>query len=216
MKSIDVFQEQLNAIKNSSNLLDIETDLTQYGVTEEYFSKILSSVTLLYDFSYKYLHNSTLASKLSELTSLQKEDSVCLCMLIDVMRCYNGLNHSISFTTPEGIALLILLSKVYDIGHFELYIDLKYVDSKSLMLSNLLPYIDECSNELGKDCLIISSLLEKDNPEADIQYRKIIYKLCKNIAEVDGVILWEEKEHLEIIARLDDDDESNDIDVTSL
>ena len=35
-----------------------------------------------------------------------------ICLIIDVLRCYEGLGHPTTFTTPEGVALLIFLDKM--------------------------------------------------------------------------------------------------------
>ena len=50
----------------------------------------------------------------------------------------------------------------------------------------------------------------------DIAYRRLIYRLCKAIAEVDGVLSVLEREWLDEVARLDDDDPRNDIDVSDI
>ena len=64
--------------------------------------------------------------------------------------------------------------------------------------------------------LLISSILENTDPDADKLYRQLLYKLCKSIASVDGNIAIEEKEWLEEIAHLDDDDTTNDIEIKEL
>ena len=87
--------------------------------------------------------------------------------------------------------------------------------AKSLI--DIIPYIDQCSQEIGNtNTLLISSVLESTDPDADILYRQLLYKLCKSIASVDGNLAIEEKEWLEEIARLDDDDLTNDIDVNDI
>jgi hypothetical protein len=47
-------------------------------------------------------------------------------------------------------------------------------------------------------------------------YRKLIYHLCKTIAEVDGQISEVEEDWLKEIALLNDNDLNNDIDVMGL
>lgn len=77
--------------------------------------------------------------------------------------------------------------------------------------------IDQCSHEIGSmSTLLISSILENTNSDIDKMYRKLLYKLCESIASVDGVIAIEEKEWLEEIARLDDEDATNDIEINEL
>ena len=44
----------------------------------------------------------------------------------------------------------------------------------------------------------------------------LLYNLCKKIAEVDGEISFSEKEWLNEIALLNDDDPDNDIDISGL
>lgn len=54
---------------------------------------------------------------------------------------------------------------------------------------------------------------EKESPDLDKCYRKLLYNLCKKIVEVDGKITLSEKEWLNEITLLNDDDPDNDIDM---
>lgn len=138
-------------------------------------------------------------------------------MLIDVLRCYDGLGHPTSFTTPEGIALMVLLGKNMSIGEINSYEQLETVNSATLSLIDIIPYISECSDELGqKYSLFMSTIFEKEASDIDRLYRMLLYNLCKRIAEVDGEISISEKEWLEEIALLADDDPDNDVDISGL
>lgn len=215
MESINNYREQVKRLRSLTNYDSLNTDLTQYGVTEEYYNKIVKAVSLLVDFEKKYLRSHRLYNSISEIIDDFDDEDLKLCILIDVMRCYDGLNHPTSFTTPEGVALLILISRMYEIGNISSYEDLRNVDSSTISIIDLTPSIFECSCEMGKKySLFLSEILEKNEPQVDNLYRILIYNLCKRIAEVDGVISISEKEWLEEIARLDDDDVTNDIDIS--
>ena len=132
-------------------------------------------------------------------------------MLIDIMRCYDGLNHPTSFNTPEGVALMMLMDKMIGQAKIERK-QLAVVSSTTLELIDIIPYINECSYELGnRYSLFMSSVFEKTSPDMDKLYRRLIYNLCKHIAEVDSVNTISEKDWLNEIALLNDNDPENDI-----
>ncbi len=144
-------------------------------------------------------------------------ENVKFCLLIDVLRCYDGLSHSTTFTTPEGIALIVLLDKIIGDNSIITYKQLESVKSSTLSLIDLVPYISECSEQLGS-CysLYLPTIFEKKAPDMERLYRRLLYNLCKTIAEVDGEISIAEKEWLNEIALLNDDDPDNDIDISEL
>ena len=95
------------------------------------------------------------------------------------------------------------------------YQSLDKIKESTISLINILPFIAQCSTELpdNESELFISKLLISIDLSKDILYRKFIYRFCKMVAEVDNKISISEKEWLEEILRLDDDDISNDIEV---
>lgn len=215
MESFKKYREQLGELKNLTNEDSLSVDLLQYGISETYYAKVNKAVKLLVDFETKYLRSHRLFNSISDVIEDFDDEDMKLCVLIDVMRCYDGLNHPTSFITPEGVALLILICRFYGIGNIQSYKDLGNVNSSTISIIDITPTIDECSYELGKrHCLFLSALLEKQDLQVDTLYRMLIYNLCKRIAEVDGDISISEKEWLEEIARLDDDDVTNDINVS--
>lgn len=172
---------------------------------------------MLIEFYHKYLTASDVWSKIVEKLHDERTENVKFCLLVDVTRCYGGLDHPTSFTTPEGIALMILLGKVFGIGEIQSYEQLAKVNSATLSLIDLLPYIGELSDELGKRySLFLSPILQDISPNTNRLYRVLLYNLCKRIAEVDGEISLSEKEWLDEIALLNDDDPTNDIDVSKI
>lgn len=112
---------------------------------------------------------------------------------------------------------MVLLGKILCVGEIQTYEQLKSVNSATLSLIDIIPYISECSDELGnRYSLFLSSMIEKESPDIDRLYRMLLYNLCKKIAEVDGEISYSEKEWLNEIALLNDDDPDNDIDISGL
>ena len=112
---------------------------------------------------------------------------------------------------------MILLGKILCVGEIQAYEQLESVNSATLSLIDIIPFISECSEELGnRYSLFLSSVLEKESPDVDRLYRMLLYNLCKKIAEVDGEISISEKEWLNEIALLNDDDPDNDIDISGL
>ena len=220
MNSLDnLYEQYYNLIENIQENTNngYTSDLLQYGITKEYFEEVVKATGLLQNFYDKYLTIDNIRNAVFEKISDNHAENVKFCMLIDVLRCYDGLGHPTSFTTPEGIALMVLLGKIMSLGEINSYEQLETVNSATLSLIDIIPYISECSDELGqKYSLFMSTIFEKEASDIDRLYRMLLYNLCKRIAEVDGEISISEKEWLEEIALLADDDPDNDVDISGL
>lgn len=193
------------------------TNLLQYDITEDYFLKVSRAVELLHRFYEAKLANTTIRNAVAYRVYHNHENNVKFCLLIDVLRCYDGLNHPTTFTTPEGIALMVLLDKIIGNNKIMAYEQLSTVDSSTLSLIDIVPYLSECSEQLGsRYSLYLPTIFEKKTPDMEQLYRRILYNLCKTIAEVDGEISVAEEEWLREIALLNDDDPDNDIDISGL
>lgn len=215
----NLYEQYYNLLENIQENTDkgIATNLLQYGITEDYYNEVVKATELLCNFYNKYMTNDIIRSAVYERLNNNQADNVRFCMLADVLRCYEGLNHPSSFTTPEGIALMILLGKIFGFGEVNSYEQLGAVNSVTLSLIDIIPYISEFSDELGqKYSLFMSTIFEKESPDIDQLYRRLLYTLCKKIAEVDGKLSLSEKDWLNEIALLNDDDPDNDIDIRGL
>lgn len=220
MESLNTLYEQYNHLKSKlQNDVDSEitTNLLQSGITREYFDKVNTALELLLKFYDRHLSNIRIHDAVCASLNSQRKENVKFCMLIDIMRCYDGLDHPTSFNTPEGVALMMLVDKMIGEAKIERYEQLARVSSTTLELIDIIPYINECSYELGnRYSLFMSSIFEKVSLDMDKLYRRLIYNLCKPIAEVNGVITISEKDWLNEIALLNDDDPENDIDIKGL
>ena len=207
-----LYKEKVN--KDDS---DFTTDLLQYGITEDYFNKVSRAVELLLKFYEVKLSNTTIRNAVAYRLNHNYTENVKFCLLIDVLRCYDGLGHPTTFTTPEGIALMVLLDKLIGENRIEAYEQLSEIDSATLSLIDLVPYLSECSEQLGsRYSLYLPTIFEKKAPEIEQLYRRTLYNLCKTIAEVDSEITAAEEEWLNEIALLNDDDPDNDVDISGL
>lgn len=220
MESIEILYEQyynlLERIQENSSS-DFATNLLQYDITQDYYNQVDKAAGLLKNFYDKYLKGSNIEEPINERFQSRRVENVKFGLLIDVLRCYDGLDHPSSFTTPEGIALMILLGKILCVGEIQSYEQLESVSSATLSLIDIIPYISECSEDLGnRYSLFMSRMIEKESPDIDRLYRMLLYNLCKKIAEVDGKISFSEKEWLNEIALLNDDDPNNDIDICDI
>lgn len=196
---------------------DFTTNLLQYDITEDYFLKVKKAVELLFRFYEAKLTNATIRNAVAYRFNHSHADNVKFCLLIDVLRCYDGLSHPTTFTTPEGIALMVLLDKIIGEGKIIAYDQLSTVDSATLSLIDLVPYLTDCSELLGSTySLYLPTIFEKKAPDVELLYRRTLYNLCKTIAEVDGEISEAEKEWLNETTLLNDDDPDNDIDISGL
>lgn len=215
MKDLIKYKEQLALLKNLECDDSLHVNLIQCGVTKKYYSDVEASIKLLVEFEKRHLQTQKIINLMGDkLDGFSDEDAKFL-VLIDVIRSLEGMGHTTSITTPEGIALLMFMCRLFNIGNIYTYEDLKYIDTATISVFDIIPIIADCSDKLGnRQGLLLSEILEKNDCEIDILYRKLIYNLCKRIAEVDRRISIQEKEWLEGIARLDDDDVTNDIDMS--
>ena len=95
------------------------------------------------------------------------------------------------------------------------YKQLETVSATTLSLIDLVPYLSECSEQLGsKYTLYLPTIFEKKAPDLERLYRRLLYNLCKTIAEVDGEISTAEEEWLNEIACLMTMIPDNDIDIS--
>lgn len=195
----------------------LSTNLLQYDITEDYFLKVSSAVELLLSLYEAKLTNTTIRNAVAYRINHNHANNVKFCLLIDVLRCYDGLSHPTTFTTPEGIALMVLLDKIIGERKIVTYEQLSAVDSATLSLIDLVPYLSDCSDQLGsRYTLYLPTIFKKKAPDLERLYRRTLYNLCKTIAEVDGAISAAEEEWLNEIALLNDDDPDNDIDLCGL
>lgn len=220
MESINILYEHYNRLKTELQgeiENDVTTNLLQSGITRGYYDKVNAAIELLQKFYDRHLTSNRIYDAVSASLNSSRKENVKFCMLIDIMRCYDGLDHPTSFNTPEGVALMMLLDKTIGLAQINRYENLASVSSKTLELIDIIPFINECSYALGnRYSLFLSSIFEKVSPDMDRLYRRLLYNLCKHIAEVDGLITISEKDWLNEIALLNDNDPDNDIDIRGL
>ena len=220
MESLNTLYEHYNRLKTELQGVienDVTTNLLQSGITKDYYDKVNTAIELLQKFYDRHLTSNRIYDAVSTSLNSSRKENVKFCMLIDIMRCYDGLDHPTSFNSPEGVALMMLMDRTIGLAQINRFENLASVSSKTLELIDIIPYINECSYALGnRYSLFVSSVFEKTSPDMDKLYRRLIYNLCKHIAEVDGVITISEKDWLNEIALLNDDDPDNDIDIRGL
>ncbi|MBO4656445.1 MAG: hypothetical protein J5639_01595 [Bacteroidales bacterium] len=217
MNAFEWYFEQLKYVTSIKPDLDgVTIDLTSSGVSKEYFTKIDERSDKLLDFYKRSVATQEVRDALRRIVAIegyQDDDDLMLCLLMDFVYCFDGLNHPTSLNTCEGLALLNVMAKVYRPDYYMSYEDLSETPQFIINLDSMVSYIWGCIEETDvmKTQSIVSSLLQVVNPEADKEYRIILYKLCEAISEADGIISTSEREFLMNVLRLDDDDVSNDI-----
>ena len=160
----DLYKEKVNE-DNS----EFTTDLLRYNITQDYYNKVNLATELLQRFYDAKLANSTIRNAVAYRLNNNNADNVKFCLLIDVLRCYDGLDHPTTFTRPEGIALLILLDKI--IGNKEImeYSQLGSISAATLSLIDLVPYLSDCSVQLGsRYSLYLPTIFEKKAPDLEL------------------------------------------------
>lgn len=222
MSAFSDYYNRLNVVINANyDLDDIPIDLTSSGVTREYYAKIDERSDALLVFFQKEIANPEVKASLRRLEIIDEykdDEELMLCLMMDIVHCFEGLGHPTSLNTCEGIALLNIMEKVYRPDYFMPFEELSEVPQFIINLDGMVSYIEGCieATELLKTQSIISVLLQDVNPEADKEYRILLYRLCESISEADGIISKEEREFLMSVLRLDDDDVTNDIETDSI
>ena len=169
--------EQYSLLKDmlKENMNDFSADLLQYGITEDYYRKVDEATELLFTFYNARLDNATIHNALSYRLNDNHAGNVKMCLLIDVLKCYDGLSHPSTFTTPEGTALLLLLDKILGNREIKSYAHLGAVSSPTLSLIDIIPYVSECSEGLGTNySLYLPTILQKKSPRDEHLYRRLI------------------------------------------
>jgi hypothetical protein len=228
MECFTDFYERLEALtvlptNNSTDDTEddvITVDISNPNISIDYFNKIDHLSSVLVAFYDNYIADARMHQALHELFNTRRRknyDDLKLALMVDVVRAYEGLDHSTSLQTPEGIALLMLLVKMFRPDYFINYSELNAVPSDIINLDGIVPYISACSDEMStvEEGLIISKLLSGVHSKAEPTYRKCLYYLFEAVSNVDGVISISEKEYLMELLNLNDDDVSNDISVES-
>ena len=225
MSAYSEYFDRLNAVTNANyDVDDLTVDLSASGVTPEYFAKIDGRSDALLEFFNDTIAKPEVRETFKGIVPLdgnyseKDNEDLMLCLLMDLVQCFEDLNHSTSLSSCEGLALLNVLAKVYRPDYYMSYGDLSEVPSFIINLDGMVSYIEGCieSTDIIKQQSIISSVLQVVNTEADKQYRILMYRLCEAISEADGIISDAERSFLMTVLRLDDDDVTNDIETDSI
>lgn len=199
---------------------DFKSDLS-FGISEEYFEKVDHASTTLVNFYERYVADSVMHFALHSRINTRRRknyDDLKLMVMVDVVRAYEGLDHSTRLNCPEGIALLLLLVKLFRPDYFISYEGLKEIPTDIINLDGIVPYISAVSDmiDIPTEESVISELLLEAHPKHERSYRICLYHLFEAVSEADGVISLSEREYLMTLLHLDDDDVSNDINIDSI
>lgn len=219
---IDMLKHLRDNVKSEEPETELDSLLTDlsFGIEEGYFERIDHATSALVSFYERYIADANMHTILHEYVNTHRRknyDDLKLMLMIDVVRAYDSLNHATSLSSPEGIALLMLLIKVFRPDFFLTYDGLKAIPEDIINLDSIVPYISDCSNQLDypEGGSVIATLLRETHPKAEILYRKCMFRLFESVSAVDGIISLSEKEYLMTLLRLDDDDVNNDIEIES-
>ena len=191
------------------------------NIDERYFENVDYATSSIVSFYEDYISDTRMHVALQSRMNTRRRknyDDLKLMLMIDIERAYEGLHHPTRLNSPEGLALFLLLVKMFRPDFFVTYEGLKAIPEDIINLDGLVPYISNCSAQIDipEKESVISILLQEVRPKADRFYRVYLYRLFEAVAQVDGIITEEEQNYLKKLLRLDDDDVSNDIDIESV
>lgn len=198
----------------------LTSDLSR-NIEERYFDIVDHATTTIVSFYEDYIADTRMHVALHERMNTRRRknyDDLKLMLMIDVVRAYEGLHHPTRLNSPEGIALFLLLVKLFRPDYFVTYEGLKAVPEEIINLDGIVPYISDCSAQIDIDenKSVISTLLMEAHPKAERRYRVYLYRLFEAVAQVDGILTENEKYYLKGLLHLDDDDITNDIVIDSI
>ena len=160
MDCFNEFYERLEALTQPPVVEDDEeleiidesfkSDLS-VGIDEKYFDKIDQASSMILSFYERYIADTRMHVALHERVNTRRRknyDDLKLMLMVDVIRAYEGLNHSTRLNCPEGIALLMLLVKFFRPDYFISYQGLKEIPEDIINLDGLVPYISDCSEQI--------------------------------------------------------------------
>ena len=216
----DYFQRLEVIVNQNYDDTAFPSDLTGSGITKEYFSKIDQLSDSLLVFIQDTVITPDVIQKAAKSFPFENKgpEGVMLCFLMDLVNCYEEMNHRTNLSSSEGIALLNILEKVYRPDYYMAYDYLSEVPQIIINLDEMVVFISGCieaTPQVKKESLI-SSLLQGLDTEADKEYRIRMYYLCEAISEADGKITPSESDYLKSLLRLDDNDINNDILIDSI
>ncbi len=141
MDAFKLLHEQYTQLRKKLNEEpdSFSVDLLQNGITEEYYNKVDVATSLLCKFYEVKLLPLNLHNALAYRLNDNHYENLKICLLIDVIRSYEGLGHATSFNTPEGIALMILLDKMIGNKEIVTYRQLAKVSTATLSLIDIIP-----------------------------------------------------------------------------
>lgn len=200
--------------------LDIKSDLS-FGISEHYFEKVDHASTTLVNFYDKYIADTVMHFALHSRINTRRRknyDDLKLMVMVDVVRAYEGLDHSTRLNCPEGIALLLLLVKFFRPDFFISFEGLKEIPTEIINLDGIVPYISAVSDtiDIPSEESVISGLLLEAHRKHERTYRICLYHLFEAVSQADGVLSISEQDYLMTLLHLDDDDVSNDIVIDSI
>lgn len=222
MSAFSNYFDRLNVVTSQNyDKEDTTVDLMRSGVTLEYYNIIDERSDALLAFFHRNVAKQEVRNVLRDIVSIdgyKDDEDLMLCLLMDIVNCFEGLDHPTRLDSCEGLALLNVMEKVYRPDYYMSFEELSVVPQFIINLDGMVSFIEGCIQETAimKSKSIVSALLEIYDPEADKEYRILLYRLCEAISEVDGVISVSEREYLMNVLRLDDDDVSNDIITNSI
>lgn len=198
----------------------LTSDLSN-NIEERYFDNVDYATSTVVTFYEDYIADTRLHVALHERVNTRRRknyDDLKLMLMIDIVRAYEGLHHPTRLNSPEGIALFLLLVKMFRPDYFVTYEGLKTIPEEIINLDGLVPYISDCSAQIDipEKESVISTLLLGVRPKAERIYRIILYRLFESVAQVDGVITDDERDYLKSLLHLDDEDIRNDIVIDSI
>jgi len=190
--------------------------LSQFQINERYFNTINEAIENLVRLLEDLNSNSLFCTKIDNETNLditldgkQTTDvprKIWILFLVDLLRCYTELGHSIDLKSREGLGLLIFASRTMGFPTFRYdflqKINEELIQSIESFMNQIKASIER--NQTPDEVFLISSILKGYNNDLQKKYLVLLYRIASITAKADGIITEHEEKWLSKLLSLGD------------
>ena len=174
--------------------------LEKYGIGERYYNDIAGVTLKLGEFKKSLGLNVSALDAIDAAYAWQDEDKdqhAMYLIMIDALRCFEGLGTPVSLDTKEGFALIALTWSLMSNEEMPKYEDLwkfyELASGTAGFIQSVKHFADEA---YAKDTLALPDVLAKFDYDLRDKYFVLLFRWASIVANVDGTLTEQEKSWL--------------------
>lgn len=184
--------------------------LKQYGVSEEYFNEIAAASKNLADFKKSVCLNISALDAISSAFAWpdnDKEGHINYLISIDALRCFEGSGVTLALDTVEGFGLLALSWALISKDNYPEYKNVGFFFNTASQTADYIQTLKKFANgHFPKGRLVFPDLLFSCGSDLRERYLTLLSKWASTVAKADGTVTDKEKDWLEKLANLKDEE----------